>query len=85
MRGSCGGREAASSPSERLEHFRHLGREMAFEERKRDKAAAAAEKKRWKKIHQAARRPTRTKGAFEPGRSLAVEIVAVTACYGSFA
>jgi ribosome biogenesis GTPase len=39
----------------RLEHFRHLGREIAFEERKRDKAAAAAEKKRWKKIHQAAK------------------------------
>jgi len=38
---------------ERLEHYRHLGREIAFEERKRDKAAAAAEKKRWKKIHQA--------------------------------
>ena len=38
---------------ERLEHFRHLGRETAFEERKRDKSAAAAEKRRWKKIHQA--------------------------------
>jgi ribosome biogenesis GTPase len=40
---------------ERLEHFRHLGREIAFEERKRDKSAAAAEKRRWKKIHQAAK------------------------------
>jgi ribosome biogenesis GTPase len=40
---------------ERLDHYRHLGREIAFEERKRDKAAAAAEKKRWKKIHQAAK------------------------------
>ena len=39
--------------AERLDHFRHLGREIAFEERKRDKSAAAAEKKRWKKIHQA--------------------------------
>ena len=39
--------------AERLEHFRHLGREIAFEERKRDKSAAAAEKKKWKKIHQA--------------------------------
>ena len=38
--------------AERLEHFRHLGRELAFEERKRDKSAAAAEKRRWKKIHQ---------------------------------
>lgn len=40
----------------RLEHFRHLGREMAFEERKRDKSAAAAEKRRWKQIHQAAKK-----------------------------
>ncbi len=40
---------------ERLEHFRHLGREIAFEERKRDKAAAAAQKKQWKKVHQAAK------------------------------
>jgi ribosome biogenesis GTPase len=38
---------------DRLAHFRHLGREMAFEERKRDKSAAAAEKRRWKRIHQA--------------------------------
>ena len=38
---------------DRLDHFRHLGREIAFEERKRDKSAAANEKKRWKKIHQA--------------------------------
>ena len=38
--------------AERLDHFRHLGREVAFEERKRDKSAAAAEKRRWKKIHQ---------------------------------
>ena len=41
--------------AERLEHFRRLGREIAFEERKRDKSAAAAEKRRWKKIHQAAK------------------------------
>jgi len=39
--------------AERLDHYRHLGREIAFEERKRDKSAAAAEKRRWKKIHQA--------------------------------
>jgi ribosome biogenesis GTPase len=38
---------------ERIDHFRHLGREIAFEQRKRDKSAAAAEKRRWKKIHQA--------------------------------
>jgi len=46
---------------ERLEHYRHLGREVAFEERKRDKAAAAAEKKRWKKLHQAAKEIYRNK------------------------
>jgi len=40
---------------ERFDHYRALGREIAFEERKRDKSAAAAEKKRWKKIHQAAK------------------------------
>ena len=45
----------------RLEHYRHLGREVAFEERKRDKAAAAAEKKRWKKLHQAAKEIYRNK------------------------
>ena len=38
---------------ERLEHFRHLGKEIAFEERKRDKSSAAAQKKKWKKVHQA--------------------------------
>ena len=47
--------EKGELSAERLEHFRHLGREVAFEERKRDKGAAAAEKKRWKKIHQAAK------------------------------
>ena len=37
----------------RLEHYRRLRREAAFEERKRDKVAAAEEKKRWKRIGQA--------------------------------
>jgi ribosome biogenesis GTPase len=46
----------------RLEHYRHLGREVAFEERKRDKAAASAEKKRWKKLHQQAKEIYRNKG-----------------------
>jgi ribosome biogenesis GTPase / thiamine phosphate phosphatase len=45
--------EKGQLSAERLDHFRHLGREVAFEERKRDKSAAAAEKRRWKKIHQA--------------------------------
>ncbi len=47
--------ERGTLDGERLAHYRHLGREMAFEERKRDKSAAAAEKRRWKKIHQAAK------------------------------
>jgi ribosome biogenesis GTPase len=45
--------ERGELSAERLDHFRHLGREIAFEERKRDKSAAAEEKRRWKKIHQA--------------------------------
>jgi ribosome biogenesis GTPase len=39
----------------RLEHYQHLRREAAFEERKRDKAAAAEQKRRWKIITQQAR------------------------------
>ena len=39
----------------RLEHYRHLVREAAFEDRKRDKAAMAQEKRRWKHITQAQR------------------------------
>ena len=37
----------------RLEHYRRLLREAAFEERKRDKGAAAEQKRQWKQIHQA--------------------------------
>ena len=40
---------------ERLDHYRHLLREAAFEERKRDKAAAAEQKRKWKQIHQQTR------------------------------
>jgi ribosome biogenesis GTPase / thiamine phosphate phosphatase len=40
---------------DRLEHYRRLGREAAFEERKRNKAFAADEKRRWKQIHMAQR------------------------------
>ena len=47
--------ERGELSEDRLAHFRHLDREIAFEERKRDKSAAAAEKRRWKKIHQAAK------------------------------
>jgi ribosome biogenesis GTPase len=39
--------------TDRLEHYRRLGREAAFEERKRDKAAAANTKRKWKRLHQA--------------------------------
>jgi len=38
---------------DRLQNYRRLLREAAFEERKRDKAAAAEQKRRWKQIHQA--------------------------------
>jgi ribosome biogenesis GTPase len=37
----------------RLDHYRKLLSEAAFEERKRDKAAAAEHKRKWKQIHQA--------------------------------
>jgi hypothetical protein len=41
--------------TDRLEHFRRLAREAAFEDRKRDKAAAAQHKRKWKQLHQAAK------------------------------
>lgn len=40
---------------DRLENYRRLGREAAFEERKRDKGVAAEAKRKWKQIHQAQR------------------------------
>jgi ribosome biogenesis GTPase / thiamine phosphate phosphatase len=52
----CAVRDAVDSgrlDADRLENYRRLGREAAFEERKRNKAAAAEEKRRWKQIHQA--------------------------------
>ncbi len=48
--------------SERLDHYHHLAREAAFEARKRDKAAAAEEKRRWKRIAQAHRARERDRG-----------------------
>jgi ribosome biogenesis GTPase len=45
--------ESGRLDADRLENFRRLLREAAFEERKRDKAAAANTKRRWKQIHQA--------------------------------
>ena len=54
----CAVREAVESgqlDADRLEHFRRLDREAAYEARKHDKAAAAEHKRRWKQIHQAAK------------------------------
>ena len=42
--------------ADRLEHYRKMIRELAFEERKRDKAASANVKRRWKQIHKAMRK-----------------------------
>ena len=47
--------ESGRLDADRLESYRRLGREAAFEERKRNKAAASEEKRRWKQIHQAQR------------------------------
>ncbi|HJZ77807.1 MAG TPA: ribosome small subunit-dependent GTPase A [Vicinamibacterales bacterium] len=41
--------------ADRLEHYHRLAREAAYEDRKRDKAAAAEHKRRWKQLHQAAK------------------------------
>ena len=46
--------EGAIAP-DRLEHYRKMVRELAFEKRKRDKAANANTKRRWKQIHKAQR------------------------------
>jgi ribosome biogenesis GTPase len=54
----CAVREAVERGGldvERLENYRRLLREAAFEERKRDQCAAAEHKRKWKKIHQAAK------------------------------
>jgi ribosome biogenesis GTPase len=54
----CAVRDALESgrlDADRLESYRRLGREAAFEERKRNKAAASEEKRRWKQIHMAQR------------------------------
>jgi ribosome biogenesis GTPase len=41
--------------ADRLEIYRRLAREAAYEDRKRDKAAAAEQKRKWKQLHQAAK------------------------------
>jgi len=46
---------AGTLAADRLENYRKLLRELAFEERKHDKAASANVKRRWKPIHKAQR------------------------------
>jgi ribosome biogenesis GTPase len=46
---------AGTLSADRLEHYRRMIRELAFEERKRDKAVNANTKRRWKQIHKAMR------------------------------
>ena len=41
--------------ADRLDNYRRLAREAAYEDRKRDKAAAAEHKRKWKQLHQAAK------------------------------
>jgi ribosome biogenesis GTPase len=53
---------AGTLTAARLDHYRQLVKEAAFEERKRDKAAAAEEKRKWKRIQQQARLSSREKG-----------------------
>lgn len=47
--------ESGALDADRMGHYRRLVREAAFEERKHDKAAAAQTKRKWKRIHQAAK------------------------------
>jgi ribosome biogenesis GTPase / thiamine phosphate phosphatase len=47
--------DAGRLDADRLESYRRLGREAAFETRKRDASAAAEQKRRWKHIHKAQR------------------------------
>jgi len=47
--------ESGRIDADRVDHYRRLAREAAFEERKRDKAAAAETKRRWKQASQAAK------------------------------
>ncbi|OLE97143.1 MAG: ribosome small subunit-dependent GTPase A, partial [Cyanobacteria bacterium 13_1_20CM_4_61_6] len=47
--------ESGALAADRMSHYRRLVREAAFEERKHDKAAAAETKRKWKRIHQAAK------------------------------
>jgi ribosome biogenesis GTPase len=53
---------AGTLEASRLEHYRRLLREAAFEENKRDKAAAADQKRKWKQTHQALKTLYRLRG-----------------------
>lgn len=53
---------AGALDASRLEHYRRLAREAAFEARKRDTSAAAEEKRRWKQVHQAQKKMYRDRG-----------------------
>jgi ribosome biogenesis GTPase len=61
----CAVREAVADRAldpNRLESYSRLLREAAFEERKRDKSAAAEHKRRWKQIHIAQRARYKERG-----------------------
>jgi ribosome biogenesis GTPase len=54
----CAVREAVAAGTldeRRLEHYRHLLREAAYETRKHDRLAAGEEKRKWKRLHVAMR------------------------------
>jgi len=54
--------DAGTLAPDRLDHYRRLLREAAFELRKHDKAAAAELKRRWKQLHQAQKTLYRLRG-----------------------
>ena len=53
--GVLAGVAAGTITADRLENYRKLLRELAFEARKHDKVASANVKRRWKQIHKAQR------------------------------
>jgi ribosome biogenesis GTPase len=57
--------DAGTLDVDRVEHYRRLGREAAFEERKRNKAAASNAKKRWKQSARALETLYRVRGRGE--------------------
>ncbi|HZR23425.1 MAG TPA: ribosome small subunit-dependent GTPase A [Vicinamibacterales bacterium] len=54
--------DSGTLAADRLEHYRRLLREAAFEQRKSDKAAAAEHKRKWKQVHQAQKALHRDRG-----------------------